>query len=158
MEKAKTVISDALSELGAYASETHLSSTQAQKGIFYLNAMMLDFDNSGINLGYTLIDSLGDDITIPDGALEPVVMNLAVMLSPLFNESATSVDLFIQAQSGYNDLMAISVDEFPNTPYPETMIRGSGNYSEFDRLFYTNPRPAIYTERGASISAESNES
>jgi len=154
-ETAETIISDALVELGCYAPQTNITQVQASKGIFYLNAMMLDFDACGINLGYTLVSSLGDEITVNDSAIEPIVMNLAIMISPLFNENATSTSLFQNARDGYRVLKAISLDSAPNTPYHENTPRGSGNYSDRGRLFYTEPTPAILTERGGKIANES---
>lgn len=154
-EKASDVILDALKEIVAIPSEASVGAYEAQVGIFYLNAMMQDFAVNGINVGYTIIDSLGDEMTVPDGALEPIVKNLAIEMSPVFKETLTSSDLFEQAQDGINTLLQISLPTIANAAYPSTLPMGSGNYSgTLGDTFYSELPNQILTENNGYIAPE----
>jgi len=152
METAQTVILDALKEIVAIPAEASIDAYKAQVGIFYLNAMMMDFSVNGINLGYTLVDSLGDKITVPDSALEAIVKNLAVIISPVFKAVPTSQKLFDEAEEGYKTLLNVSNINPSRSPYSETLPRGSGNWG-YD--FYDRIDTPLLTEQGVTIGVES---
>lgn len=154
-ETASDVILDALKEIVATPSEAAIGSYEAQTGIFYLNAMMQDFAINGINIGYTIIGSLGDAVTVPDGALEAMVKNLAIEISPAFKETLTSSDLFEQAQDGLGTLLQISMPTIANAAYPSTIPMGSGNYSGiWNNTFYDGLPNQILTENDGYIAPE----
>ena len=154
METAQTVIIDALKEIVAIPAEASIDAYKAQVGIFYLNAMMLDFSVNGINVGYTLVDSLGDEITVPDAALEPIVKNLALLISPVFKNTFTSQELFIDAQNGVDSLLGLSIFQPSKTLYSESLPTGSGNYNWGSRCFYDEIGTPILTEEGVNIAPE----
>jgi hypothetical protein len=154
-ETASDVILDALKELVAIPSEAAIGAYEAQAGIFYLNAMMQDFAINGINVGYTIIDNLADAMTVPDSALEPMVKNLAIEMSPAFKGSLTSPDLFEQAQDGLNTLLQISLPTIANAAYPSTLAMGSGNYGgTWGDTFYSGLPNQILTENNGYIAPE----
>jgi len=154
-ETASDIILDALKEIVAIPSEAAVGSYEAQVGIFYLNAMMHDFSINGINIGYTIIDSLGDTITVPDSALEAMVKNLAIEMSPVFKETLTSPDLFQQAQDGMSTLLQISMPTIANAAYPSTLAMGSGNdYGLWGNTFYSGLPNQILTENNGYIAPE----
>lgn len=153
-ETAGQIILDALKELVVLPAESAIPAYEAQVGIFYLNAMMGDLSVTGINLGYTYVDSLADEITVDDGALDGMVKNLAIEMSPVFKEQPTSNDLFLQAQSGLDVMRQISFDGIAPAPYSNNLPVGSGN--EYDRIdnFYDTLRNPILTELGGNIGIE----
>mgnify|MGYP003635381348 CR=1 FL=1 len=113
METAETLILDALKEIVAIPAEAAVDAYKAQAGIFYLNLMMFELSAVGVNLGYTTVNSLGDLITVDDGAIEGIVKNLAIEISPLFKGTLTSPDLFEQAQSSLETLRQKALQILP---------------------------------------------
>jgi hypothetical protein len=155
METASNVICDALKEIVATPGQVPIGSYEANVGIFYLNTMMAGLSTIGVNVGFTYVKSLGDDITVPDSALEPIVKNLAIEMSPIFSESLTSQDLFEQAEDGINVLRTISIRRPANAGYPSTLPIGSGNYDTFCINDYYNAfGKDILTEISGNIGPE----
>jgi hypothetical protein len=158
METAADVIKSALQEILVQASEAPIQADEAQTAIKYLNRMMSKLAASGINLGYTRVSNLGDPITVPDGAIDGMVSNLAVRLFPQFSSPGTQIDqiLVMAARDGMDTLEQLGVNIGP-TSYPDTMPIGSGN--EWDRSwgnhFYTDDENPVLTEQGGFISVES---
>lgn len=154
METADSVIKSALEEIIVQASEAPIQPPQAQAAIKYMNRMMSAFAVSGINLGYTTVTSLGDDITIPDGAVEGLVLNLAIRLAPQYDRPVGPA-LVDNAKGGKKAMLKLAVNIGP-TQYPSTLPRGSGNEDRtFDDHFYPEPDDAITTEQSGFISVES---
>ena len=154
-ETASDVILDALKEIVAIPSEAAIGAYETHTGIFYLNAMMQDFAVNGIKIGYTIVNTLGDEVTVPDGALEAMVKNLAIEISPVFKGSLTSTDLFEQAQDGINTLLQISIPTISNSPYSENLPVGSGNdYNAWNDKFYDGLANQILTENNGYIAPE----
>jgi len=81
METAGSIIKDALSELTLQADEQSVPAVEVQTGVRYLNRMMQMLDANGVKLGYTLVTSPNDPLTVPAGAYEPMVMLLAERLA-----------------------------------------------------------------------------
>lgn len=153
-ETAGNIILDAYKELVAIPSEAAIPASKVQAGLFYLNAMMDDFAVTGINLGFTSVDSLSDIVTVVDGALEGIVKNLALEISPSFKATLTSGDLFDQAQTSLDVLRQISFDRPGQTPYSENLPTGSGNYDYNGDRFYSVPDDPLFTEVGGNIAPE----
>ena len=153
METANNVITDALKEIAAIPSEVSITSDAAQAGIFYLNNMMADFAINGVNLGYKQINDLSDEITVEPGAIDGIVKSLALEMSPLFFDSATSQLLFNQAQEGFKSLLDIAISRPAPAPCDERMPRGSGNYDDTfgNSNFYDNALDPILTEGNSRV-------
>jgi hypothetical protein len=151
METASDVITDALKEIAALPAESTIPADKAQTGIFYLNAMMGDFAVKGINLGYTYVDDLSDFVTVDEGAIESIVKNLAVELTPVYGDTLTSQTLLQQAIDGYKSLQQIAIDSPSSSPYPDRLPVGSGNGSIRRNDFYDSPSDPILTEGGGYI-------
>jgi len=157
VETAYNVVQDALREIVVSPAETPIESYDASVGVFYLNAMMLDFAARGVNLGYTIVGSLGDNVTIDDGAYDAVVKNLAIVISPVYKETLTSQDLFKQAEEGFMSLLEMSFKQPGYTPYPENLSKGSGNYNDYPYNFYSSRSNPLLTERGGNVAPESTD-
>ena len=155
METAETLILDALKEIVAIPAESRIDAYKTQVGIFYLNAMMFEFAATGINIGYTQIDSLGDVITVPDSALDAIMLNLALAISPAFKESITSIDLFEQAEESMDVLRELSYARPANASYSPNLPVGSGNESFDTSKFYDHSTTPILTENSGNIAYES---
>lgn len=85
-ESASTVVTDALQEILVQAAEQPVESDEMQIGIRFLNRMMAAWASMGYSLGFTVITNPSDDLTVPDGALDPIIANLAVRLASVFDE------------------------------------------------------------------------
>jgi hypothetical protein len=159
METAATLIKSALQEILVQASEAPIEADQAQDAIRYLNRMMAALQANGIDLGYTNVTSLASPITVPDGAIDGMVSNLALRLFPQYSEPGTPVDqvLFREAAEGMKILERLGVTISP-TSYPSILPVGSGNESDgaWDDRFYADPSQAVLDERGGFISIETN--
>lgn len=159
-ETAEEVITSALEEIVVQSSEAPLEPDELQVGIRYLNRMMASFAAKGITLGYTVVTSLGDTITVPDGALDGMVSNLAIRLFPQYSAPGTPIDpLLIRAASdGFNSLLDIAITSIGPTAFPDTLPIGSGNEGDVgltNQHFYAQPDDPILTESGGFISIES---
>jgi hypothetical protein len=160
-EKVADIIKSALQEINVQASEAPIEADEAQTAILYLNRMMFKFAAQGINLGYTKVSNLADDVTVADGAMDGIVKNLALSLQPQFTSEDTPINplLVQQAKEGLDVMRQLSVFSIGPSFFPSTLPVGSGNEDDTglgaDR-FYTEPQEQIETEQGGFISVETN--
>lgn len=84
-ETAGDIVKDALTELVTLAQEQSVPAVDMTTGIRYLNRMMATWSAKGIALGYTEVNSSSDIITVPAGASEAMVFNLALRLAHGFD-------------------------------------------------------------------------
>ncbi len=126
METAETIISDALQLLMVQADEEPLEAVTAKTVIRIMNRMMARFAAEGIDLDYTPVVDLTSPITIPDGALEGLVSNLAVALWPSYRSGEVSITLAAMARSGKEVMRSLGL-YITTMGYPATLPCGSGN-------------------------------
>jgi len=152
--KADKAVKAALQELVVRGVEAPIEADEAQDAVLYMNLMMAQFAADGIALGYTSVTDLGDEITIPDGALLPMIKNLAVSLATQFGVPVPN-DLFLAARAGLNTMRNITVKVIPSR-FPSTLPLGSGNeHDNFtDRHFYPDQQSQILTEQSGTILLE----
>lgn len=154
-ETASSVIEDALTELLVQAQEQSIQAPDFQISIRYMNRMMATFAANGISLGYTIVSNPADVITIPDGAIEGLIFNLALRLAKQF-EMPVSQGLFLNAAEGKQAMRKLAITIKP-TKFPCTLPKGSGNEGDFiDDKFFPCPEDSILTEAGGNISLESD--
>ena len=155
METAESIINDALQEILVQASEQSLQTVDFQTGRRYLNRMMAIVPFTG--MGYTIVTDPSDPITIPDGAIEGVIFNLAKRLLSSYDMPLTA-ELLQSAKAGLAEIRKITVVILP-TQMPCTMPIGSGNEEDNtfnSQHFYACPDDELLTEREGSILLESN--
>lgn len=138
MEAVSSIIRDSLQELIVQAVEQPVQAPDFNIAIRYLNRMMNTFFSLGIDLGYTQVKSPSDLLTVPDGAVEGVIFNLALRLSTSY-DIAVNPSLSESARIGLKAMRRLGV-RHRETRFPATMPRGSGNYyyngSLFNDKFY----------------------
>ena len=152
METVETVIKDALFEILQQGDEAPIESSEAQTAIRYLNRMMLRWDTVGYPLGYTKVSKLSDPVTVPDGAYDGIVTNLAVSLAPQYDVQVNPT-LALNAKLGLDAIRVLSFS-MGDTAYPDTLPIGSGNESpgDFgDNHFYPDQQDDILAETTGSI-------
>jgi hypothetical protein len=156
MEKAGDIIKDALGEITVLGEEAPVEPADSQSAIRYLNRMMAAWNADGIDLGYTVITSFGDDVTIPDGAIEAVIPNLAVRLHAQFEGAdQLSQDLLARAVAGKRTLLNIAVT-INASEFPSTLPIGSGNEGDTVRTdhFYPDLQAEILAETTGPVGLE----
>ena len=137
--------------------ESPLEADEIQDAIFGLNNYMTMLDADGIHLGYTIVSDLGDEITIPNGALQGVIANAAIFMAPQFTNTQISPALALMAKTGLSAMRKLGVTVGPML-LPDTLPIGSGNEWDWgqDNHFYDGVSDDILTETGNGIQLETN--
>ena len=124
-ERAGDLIRDSLTELTIQAQEQAIPAVDLNTGVRYLNRMMQMLDAEGVKLGYTLVDSPNDTLTVPAGAYEGIMFNLALRLASGF-DVAVSPSLGVNARESKKVLYKLGVS-LNKMNFPSTLPIGSGN-------------------------------
>ena len=124
------LIEEAFGELALHGFVVTLGPDVLESGLRKLDTMMAMWDGKGITLSYPLPTSpddsnLDDDSNLPDYAVEPVYMNLAVRLSAGYGKQVAPTTA-ATAKDGLDMVMARAA--FPQeVRYPSSMPSGAGN-------------------------------
>ena len=156
MDTAGSLIIDSLTDLVVQASEADLEADETKTAIRYLNRYMARMSARGVNLGYTVVNNLGDLITVPDGALDGIRANLSIMLAPQFDAIVPDW-LRIAASDGEKAMYALGSEQ-QELAYPDRLPVGSGNEGFLNadsNHFYENRQNELRTEDNQTILAES---
>ena len=153
--KAEDLIRDALQELGRQAAEQPVTGDDMATGIRYLNRMMLGVDYLG--LGFTIITSGSQAVTIPTYAEEWAVFALAIRLAPQYPPTDQLANIEENKKSAWSNLLK-QHQELPVMKLPNTLPIGSGNECDgvFSRRFFPECDSSILTEDGDHILQESS--
>jgi hypothetical protein len=150
--KAEELIRDALQELGQQAAEQPVQADEMQTGIRYLNRLMRGVDYLG--LGFTVITSGSQEVSIPAYAEEWAVFKLAIRMASQFPPTDQIQIISANERQAWSNLL-IQHLEIPQMRFDDRMPIGSGNedgvYS--DRFYPTNGS-SILTEGGDHILLE----
>ena len=137
-------------------SEADLEPDEYQDYIFALNNYMLALDAEGITLGFTVVDNLADEITVPSGALRGIIANLAIEVAPEYN-CENSAGLVVAAKAGLKVMRRLG-QTMGATQFPGTLPRGSGNEGGTTQLYgdhyYESLEDEILAETTGAISLE----
>lgn len=132
METAQSVISDILQELLIQGAEQATRSVDFQTALRYMNRFMAEEDAMGTKLGWTTVSNAADAITIPAGAINGLIYNVAMQLATSYDTNVNPL-LFDKAKKGLN-VMRVLGNPPPKSSYPSTMPIGSGN-NEFSNTY-----------------------
>lgn len=124
-ETAGDLIKDALTELTVQAQEQTVPAVDLNTGVRYLNRMMQMLDAEGVKLGYTLVNSPNDVLTVPAGAYEGIMFNLALRLANGFDVNTTG-EFRQVARDSKRVLYKLGVG-LNTMNFPSTLPIGSGN-------------------------------
>jgi hypothetical protein len=156
MATAAQVLKTALQRVLVQGSEADLEPDEYQDAIFAMNTLLFAWDAEGIQLGYTWVNDLGDDVTVPVGALRGVIANVAIEASPDY-AGVISPGLAAAASEGLKACRLIG-QHVPTTSLPGTLPIGSGNEGGEvrDRRFHFYPdlEAEILAETTGAISLE----
>ena len=156
-ETASEVVTDILQELIVQGAESPIDAPDSQVTMRYMNRYMAMLSAKGIDLGYTKVTSLGDAITIADGAIMGLIKNVAISLATQY-DVPVSGQLRADAMEGLSAMRKLGITYLP-TSMPCTMPRGSGNEGNRgwnDDPFYPCPDDSILNETNGNILLEDN--
>ena len=154
MATVAQVLKASLQKILVQGSESDLQQSEYEDAIFTMNNLMLGLDADGIRLGYTEVSSLGEDVTIPTGALRGLIFNLAIDLAPEYNGQVTAA-LVNAAEQGMETMRKLGVS-IGSSALPSTLPIGSGNegYGDCVSRFYPDQESLILAETTGSIALE----
>jgi hypothetical protein len=139
------------------AVEAPLEADESQDIVFAMNNYMTAQAANGINLGYTVVTDLGDEITVPAGAIQGMIANVAIMVAPQFG-AEVSQGLIVQAKIGLQAMRQLGVT-IGKMQFPGTLPIGSGNEPTDNGFnndhFFENSDDNILTETNQNIGLES---
>ena len=143
-----------LQEILVQATEADLEPSETEDTIFFMNNFMTELDANGVNLGYTIVTSLSDTITIPAGAINGMIKNVAIQIAPQFDALVTPA-LIAAARRGLKVMTTLGLNLQP-AQFPCTLPIGSGNeHDDFnENHFYPCPDETILTEGNDNILLE----
>ena len=155
MTTAAQAVTAILKSILVVGDESAIEASEAQDTIFAMNNYMLAQDALGVTLGYTVVADLGDTITVPPGAIQGLIANVAVMAAPQFDVVA-SQELLEQARIGLKAMRRLSNTTIL-TSFPCTLPIGAGNESTGweNEHFYACSDDEVLAETNGSIGLES---
>ena len=153
MAKAEEFVQAILQEIIVQESEQQIAAPDAQDTIEAMNDYMTAQDALGVSLGYTLIDDLGDDVTIPPGAFMGVKKNVAIYMASQFGATVKQATVEM-AKVGYKAMLKLTRGQ-QQMVHPPTFPLGSGNeWPESGQRFYSDEDAEMLTEQDGSILLE----
>ena len=157
MATVSQVSKASLQRILVQGSEADLEPDEYHDFIFAMNNYMLSLDAEGVKLGYTEVSNLGDEVTVPVGALRGIIANMAIEVAPDYS-GVISPGLVTAARDGLSAMRRIG-QTIVATAYPSTLSIGSGN--EHGRLynnehFYTDLESEILAETTGAVTLEVN--
>ncbi len=155
MATVAQVATASLKRILVQAADAPLEADEYQDFIFALNNYMLALDAEGITLGYTEVSDLGDEVTVPTGALRGIIANMAIEVAPDYN--GTISPALANAAAEGMQVMRIIGQTISASSYPSTLPIGSGNEGGLfaTKKFYDGATEAeILAETTGAISLE----
>ena len=155
MATTAQVLKAALQEILVQGSEAPLEADEYQDAIFAMNNYLTALDANGVHLGYTIVSNLSDEVTVPAGALQGIISNVAILMAPQFM-APISPALIAKAKMGLKAMRKLGITILP-TQFPSTMPIGAGNQYEGDDStlrFYPGTDNEVLTETGQGIQLE----
>jgi len=150
--KAEELIRDALQEIGQLAAEQPITADQYATGIRYANRMFLQHNYLG--LGFTVLSSSADTVTIPTYAEEWAVKSLGVRMAGQYGAYDGLGDLKSDARDAYN-LMLRSIDFDYSQAFPAGLPIGVHiERQRGSRPFYDADEDLELSESGGFIALE----
>jgi len=119
------IVAGALRHLGVRAAESPITAQEAQDGLEDLNDMGIMWADQ-LGIAYTPSTDINATIDIAREHEAGFKSNLAIMLAPQYSR-IVSPALAAVASEAYNAILISSLNI--DTDYPDTLPKGSGNYS-----------------------------
>ena len=157
MATVAQVAKASLQSLLVQASEAPLEADEYQDFIFAMNNYMTTLAANGVNLGYTVVADIADEVTVPPGALTGIIANMAIILAPSYG---------VGVPAGVTEASRLGMKAMRNlgqfitpTRKPPTLPIGSGNEGiGFGRNshFYPDAEREVLAEATGAIGLEAS--
>jgi hypothetical protein len=154
MTKVNEVVIDALEDIVVQADEAPIEPSEAKAAMRMLNDMMFAWAANGINLGYTSVSDLGDEVTVPAGAIMGIKAYLAIYMASKYDIDVPP-EVAVRAKEGMKAILNL-VNSITETAFPCTLPQGSGNnYPGYaNNTFFPDLESLVLTETGGAIALE----
>jgi len=142
---AREIITRAHAEV--VQSKYEISDGELSDGLRYLNRMMSRLEAQGVDVNYTELSSVDDQLTTPMTVNMGMVKNLAVSLWPQYNTKPLNPAIKFWADKSLETMRSQAIDGLSVALFPSTLPIGSGNYQDTGYIqnnFYTNQRGQSY--------------
>jgi len=130
----------ALQRIGAHSVVQPATPNTIDDAFEVLQGMIQEWGDQGIDLGIVPIVSVGNDISEPISARNPIINNLAILLAPDFDNGKNIVSpaLLSAARSGYNRVKDLYQTITVQQKCPSsTLPAGAGNSQGINnRVFF----------------------
>lgn len=118
-----------------------------------MNNWMASLEAERVVLGYTPVDNVSDEVTVPAGALQGIIAGMAIEVAPQY-DSTISGALAEQARRGM-DVMRRLARRSIKTSLPSTLPTGAGNdRASYETSFYGPRAEAQLVLRGNRLPTE----
>jgi len=124
------LIEDALRRIGAHSIASPAEPETIVDGMDILNSMLQNWMSWGLNIQTIPIAEPGEEVSEPIDAKNAIIDNLAVLMSPNFDNgiSVVSEQLRTNARMGFNQVKTLYTKfTIPNKVPSSTLPLGAGN-------------------------------
>lgn len=136
MSTGTKLVQGALSRIGAHSPIRPASPESIDVGKDALNSMHAKWQDDNIEFGAVPLQAVGDEFSEPMGLTNTIMDNLAVELQPLFPGTQISLDLRVNANKSYQDLLTKAQPiTIPKQVVRETLPIGQGNKARHRTFF-----------------------
>ena len=154
MTTALELIEDAFDDIEVKSSETGLSTAEIAIGIRRLNRIATQLDANGISVGYTVVKTSADVLTIPDWAEDLFIALLAVRLAPGFGMVVTqSLAIAVTAAMAVAERNLVNLG---SVIHPNTLPLGAGNttWNNVRQYFHEDLDDDLATNNGSAVTTD----
>ena len=140
MASGADIVNGALRKLGINPSDSTITGQEMLDGIESLNDMLIEWENSGIVLGFSPIADPADIVRIPRGTENAVKANLSGRMASDYSKQLSPA--LIAEISASTDNMLRIISKPLDVEFPDTLPLGAGNQcidiNEDQRFFPVN--------------------
>ena len=140
MASGADIVNGALRKLGVNPSDSAITGQEMLDGIESLNDMLIEWENSGIVLGFAPIADSADTIRVPRGTEAAIKASLAGRLASDYSKQP-SASLMGEISAAFDNMLRI-IQKPLDVEFPDTLPIGSGNQcidiNEDQRFFTAN--------------------
>lgn len=140
MASGLDMVIGALRKLNIKPSDSSVTGQEMLDGIEVLNDMLIEWENSGILLGFSPIADPADTVRVPRGTESAIKSNLAAKIAP---EYAKQISVALAADIDISTSNMLRLISKPiEVEFPDTLPLGAGNQcidiNEDQRFFPVN--------------------
>jgi hypothetical protein len=125
MATGADIVNGALRKLGVKPSDSAITGQEMLDGIESMNDMLIEWENSGIVMGFAPIADSADTVRVPRGTESTIKAALAGRLASDYSKQP-SASLLGEISASFDNMLRITQKPL-NVEFPDTLPSGSGN-------------------------------